>query len=137
MGTKIISVKEVTEESLKDAFLEEKNPAHYCMGMDCREWIGHRGWCSEKCYNSSYPTSQLPSCKSSVQNTKAPSKMDNKGEDSTAQNHSQHPEVLPCQGEGGCTDTSLTGVKSGFEGDGNPSKNPSADTLNLEDENGK
>ena len=29
----------------------EKNPAHFC---DCGKWLGHRGFCSDKCHNEHY-----------------------------------------------------------------------------------
>jgi hypothetical protein len=30
---------------------DEKNPAHFC---DCGKYLGHRGFCSEKCHNEHY-----------------------------------------------------------------------------------
>lgn len=33
---------------------DEKNPAHYCMGHGCDKYLGHRGFCSDKCHDGSY-----------------------------------------------------------------------------------
>lgn len=33
---------------------KERNPAHYCMGQDCNKYLGHRGFCSEKCHDKFY-----------------------------------------------------------------------------------
>lgn len=48
-------------------------------------------------------------------------------------NQIQQPEVKenisPSQGEGGCTETCLTGVNSGFASRGGQAKNPSADPM--------
>lgn len=39
----------------------DKNPAHYCMSVNCGSYIARRGWCSEECYNKSYPNSDKES----------------------------------------------------------------------------
>lgn len=33
---------------------KENNPAHYCMGDNCKKFLGHRGFCSTKCHDSHY-----------------------------------------------------------------------------------
>ena len=29
---------------------EDKNPAHFCFN-NCGKFLGHRGWCSQKCHD--------------------------------------------------------------------------------------
>ncbi len=37
--------------SHKTSSMTEKNPAHFC---DCGKYLGHRGFCSDKCHNKHY-----------------------------------------------------------------------------------
>ena len=45
-----IMQKLIDTSSIKDAKLE-LNPAHFC---DCGKYLGHRGFCSDKCHNKHY-----------------------------------------------------------------------------------
>lgn len=33
---------------------DERNPAYYCQGFECGKYLGHRGFCSDKCHNDFY-----------------------------------------------------------------------------------
>jgi len=44
---------------------DEKNPAHYCMGHGCDKYLGHRGFCSDKCHDETYDS--LPDKSESVE----------------------------------------------------------------------
>ena len=39
--------------NVKNSEAKEPNPAHYCMG-NCGKYLGHRGFCSDKCHNKFY-----------------------------------------------------------------------------------
>ena len=48
--------KKMKKTIRKKGWMENRNPAHFCMGAYCNKFIGHRGFCSDKCHDSHYDT---------------------------------------------------------------------------------
>ena len=42
------------EDNSNDTLPADLNLAYFCMGPDCNQYLGHRGFCSTKCHDGHY-----------------------------------------------------------------------------------